>query len=570
MTKGERVGIIVNDVLVLNNIDKIQEENMLKKRFLRAVALLLVIATLGMLFIACGSDDENNGGNNNNANTNQNNNSGTGGNDSTGSNDSNNNNDNNDNNDDNNDDDDNNEDNKVLVDNVPDMDMQAYTMTVLCRENVMFLQEAYAEDGTGDQVTQSIYDRNYYIENRFNCFLTYEPVSEEDEGTLTKTFNKAVASGTQAYTLALGHMMYTANECLNGTMLDIKSLPYVNLDREYWHQSMNEAIEVNNKIYFTASDYCTSSTYYTWLMIFNMTTCAEKGIDVYGMVDNGTWTIDNLTDIASVNYADDGDKVVDFEDDKFGFLIHYNTAITNWMFALDIPVTTNPKDGLLELSFGNERSVKAAEKIYKLLFGSNNGSFVVQDLEFGQTFDPANPDMKITAKFGQGDALIAATKIYALENLRESDVLYGIVPYPKYDTAQENYYSHVDGRASLLFVPYILPESEYEYVGGLLEALTCATTNMVMPVIQLSALLGRYSEDSEAYKHLQDTLAGRSYAFAYVFNSACTSKPYWIFSKMMAAKTDNLTNFWKAFTRTAQRELRGLARDLEELHTNQK
>ena len=513
---------------------------MLKTNILRVVSLFLVLATLGVLVIGCSKPVDNNQQSGaNNGGTTQTPGGGDGG-------------------------------STVLVDNVPDMNMDGYTMTILCRENVMFLQEAIAEQGTGDQVTQAIFDRNDYIEGRFNCIIDAYAVSEENESTLTTTFNKSVSAGSMDYTMALGHMMYTATECLNGTMLDLKSLPYVNIERDYWHQSMNDAVEVNNRIYFTASDFCTSSTYYTWLMVFNMEQCEERDIDVYGMVEDGTWTIDKLTEIVSANYRDNGDNVVDFETDSFGFITHYNTALTNWVFALEVPVTTNPKDGDLTLTFGNERSVLAGEKLYDLLFESSDGAFILQDKEIGQTFSPENPDMKITTKFGQGGSLFVATKIFALENLRNSEVKYGIVPYPKFDTNQTNYYSHVDGRASLLFVPYILPEVEYEWVGGLLEALTCATTNKVMPVIQSAALLGRYSEDSEAYKHLQSALDGRSYAFAYVYDMSSKAKPYWIYSKMMAAKTDNLASVWGGHARTGQREFRTFATKLKALHNGGK
>ena len=458
----------------------------------------------------------------------------------------------------------------IVGDGLPEMDMMGYEFNILCRENVMFLQEAIADDGTGDQVKQAIYDRNFFVEEEYDCYITANGVTEADEGTLTRTWNLSITSGESIYKMGLAHMMYTGTEALNGTMLDLKTLPYVNMDKPYWHKSMQEAIEVNNKVYFTASDLCTSSIYYTWHMVFNMEDCDARNIDIYGMVEDGTWTIGNLWDIVSRCYVDDGDNVVEFEEDYFGFVIHENTAITNWTFALEVPVTTNPSAGQFEVLYGSDRYMKAAELIYDLLFESNNGAIIYKGKEVGATFDPENVDMKITTKFGNGDALIVATKIFALENLRTSEVKYGIVPYPKYDTDQQNYYSHVDGRASLLFVPYTLPEAETEYVGLLLEALSAATAEHVNPVIQKAALLGRYSEDSKAYQMLQDTLAGRTYAFAYVYDQASTTKPYWLYQSMMASRSDNFTDFWKSKARVADRDFKAIVKKLANLHTTKK
>ena len=83
--------------------------------------------------------------------------------------------------------------------------------------------------------------------------------------------------------------MTTASESLNGSMLNLKLLPNVNLEADYWNQSMNKEMTVGGKLYFTANEFCTSSFYFTWLMIFNMKMCEEREIDVYGMVNDGTW-----------------------------------------------------------------------------------------------------------------------------------------------------------------------------------------------------------------------------------------------------------------------------------------
>jgi hypothetical protein len=336
---------------------------MLKKTILRIIAFALVLAMLASFAVACNKDTGNSGNDDQQS---------SGGNTDEGG-----------------DKPDDPDDDEVITDADPvkvldgldDQDMQGYEFTVLCRENTVFLREATADSDTGDQVDQAVYDRNFYVEDRYNCLLLTAPVTEEPQDTLTKTYNKSVSVGENAYQLALAHMMYTAGECLNGTMLNLKLLPAIDLTKDYWHQSMNAAATVNDKIFFTASDYCTSSTYYTYVMTFNMDACEERGIDVYGMVDDGTWTIDALWEIVSKSYEDDGDNVVEFEDDKFGFITHYNTAIVNWLFALDVPVTSNPSAGEIEVFFGNDRSIKAVEKVYDLLYESSNGGFILTDEE---------------------------------------------------------------------------------------------------------------------------------------------------------------------------------------------
>ena len=354
----------------------------------------------------------------------------------------------------------------------------------------------------------------------------------------------------------------------------MRELPVINLEGEWWNQSLNRELTINGKLYFTANQYCTSSVYFTWLMIFNMAKCQEKNIDVYGLIDSGDWTIDKLYEIVSTAYGDaNGNKQVDIED-NYGLVTHYNTVLTNYIFAFNIPVTrTNASTGKLELAFNDEETpmIAATEKIYNLLFNSSNGTLYFTEELNNTHYKGILHDNAIATKFSQNDsALFANVRLLGLETLREAETVYGIIPFPKYNKDQTNYYSHVDGRGSLMFVPYTLPESEYQNVGTLLEALAIATHKDVMPVIQLSALLGRYSEDAQAYKCLEMTLAGRTYAFAYVFNSELGSQPYWSIVSIMKAKSNNFTNHWKTKARSANRELSTLITTIGKIHATKK
>ena len=160
--------------------------------------------------------------------------------------------------------------------------MDGYEFNALARVTSWFVNEVTAEDETGDLVLQSIYDRNWNIEDRYNCLLTNTLVGEDNNGSDGWTvWRNSVGSGESTYKVGLNHMMQTASESLNGTMLNLMDLDeYINLEAPYWNQSMNKELTVNNRLYFTANEYCTSSVYFTWLMIFNMEMCEQRGIDV--------------------------------------------------------------------------------------------------------------------------------------------------------------------------------------------------------------------------------------------------------------------------------------------------
>jgi hypothetical protein len=116
--------------------------------------------------------------------------------------------------------------------------------------------------------------------------------------------------------------------------------------------------------------------------------------------------------------------------------------------------------------------VTAVEKVYDVFWNSANGGILMKDSmnPYGILHDNA-----ICTKFATETALFANTRLLGLETLRTAEVKYGIIPFPKFNEEQEGYHSHVDGRGSLIFVPYTLPENEYENVGLLLDVLAKMT-----------------------------------------------------------------------------------------------
>ena len=500
------------------------------KKTLRVLAIVLLFATLSILFVGCKK---------NNANGNQESSASAGPNNSVSTNEG-----------------------EAYV--MPSVDLNGFVFSVLCRETELLKREVIpSSEMSGEQISEATFNRNLLIEERFNCIIGTNAVSESPESTLTNTFNRGVLSGDTDTHLALGHMHYAGKESLNGTMYNWYDVPGINFNYPWWHHSMIDAITYKNKMYMTASDFCTSSVYFTWIMIFNTQLAENHSIDVYSMVENGTWTLENFQKIVRDSYEGGGTNDIDITKDTFGFVTHDNTAITNWMFALDIPVSRFNANGEYELLLNSDRMINACEEIYKLLFESNNGTLYFNSHNLN-TYGMGSHDEAVTKKFGTGQAFFTACRILALENLRDNDLYYGIIPFPKYDEEQAAYHSHVDGRASLMFIPNNLDATTLEKVGMLVEALSYQTYTSVMPEIEDVALLGRYSPDQIAYQMLQDTLAGRSYAFTYVYNEISSAKPYWILTNLMKNDSSSFASEWASAEGVLKRDFREILNDLED------
>lgn len=454
--------------------------------------------------------------------------------------------------------------NGELSDDIPQLDMNELSFDILCRNTDVLYREAYVEELTNDPVSDEIYKRNKWVEARFNCTLNVLGVTESPATTLMTKFRNSVSNGDHEFDLCLDHMMYVAAESLKGTMYDWTDLKYTNFEKPWWHKSLLNEAKYANSVYFAASDYCISSVYFTWLMIFNKTLCENNHIDVYSSVEDGSWTIEKFYNIVKTCYSGtSGDGSVSVGD-TYGFATHYNTAVTNWMFALDIPVTSFKNDGEIELKINSDRMSNAVEKVYSLLFESGNGTLYLNNAALSK-LGITDHDLAVTTKFAANQLFFAATRIFALENLRSTDVDYGIVPFPKYNEEQENYYSHVDGRASVMFIPTDIEKNDRDNISAVIEALSYGSYTTVMPAIENAALLGRYSSDDTTYRMLEKTLAGRTYAFAYLYRNCCDTKLYWVLSSMMAEGSKSFSSEWRRLEKPAAREYAALSESLNNI-----
>ena len=84
---------------------------------------------------------------------------------------------------------------------------------------------------------------------------------------------------------------------------------------------------------------------------------------------------------------------------------------------------------------------------------------------------------------------------YYIPDLRNMEADFGILPYPKYSAAQENYYSRIEA-CDLTCVP--VTNSDLEKTSVILEAMACVSAEKVIPEYYEVALKSKYSRDSES------------------------------------------------------------------------
>ncbi len=86
---------------------------------------------------------------------------------------------------------------------------------------------------------------------------------------------------------------------------------------------------------------------------------------------------------------------------------------------------------------------------------------------------------------------------------------FGIIPYPKYEETQDNYYSRVSGGIRMMLVP--ITNTRLEETSMIMEALHCSAYNYQIPAYYDTVLKSKTANDEESSRMLDIVLANREY-----------------------------------------------------------
>jgi hypothetical protein len=247
--------------------------------------------------------------------------------------------------------------------------------------------------------------------------------------------------------------------------------------------------------------------------------------DIYGMVNDGKWTVDQLMTLTKGVYEDlNGNGTAD-ENDYYGFTSNCFSNSNTYLWAFDQPVVEITPDNEINITYNSEKTLSIIQKIQDLYYGQD-GSFVFKDHTKSYDF------------FRTGHALFANGFIgHSVTYYRDVENDYGIIPYPKWDEAQESYYTMADGNFSIIAAPITIQNTDM--VGAVVHALGAYSWKNVIPNYYDIALKVKGTRDEESVAILDTILNSRVIDFAYLYDAW---KGY-VFTFEALTYPDNKTEF---------------------------
>lgn len=399
---------------------------------------------------------------------------------------------------------------KQYMDEVPELDFGGAEFRMVVQTALM--NDAWAETGTGDQIDEAVYERNLYVQERLGVTIV-EPYNT-DWLSIDSYIVRMCESGTDEADLYLAHALQGGIAALNGNFINWldPEMKYVDFNKPWYPQDIVENLSMNGLLYLLPSDMCISLTSHTYCMYYNKEIAEDLKIgDMYELVENGEWTIDKLMELSKDYYIDDNNNNTRDKEDIYGFTSDIWSAINTYLWAFDYNIVSVDSEGNITGDFNNERVESIMSKISSLIY-DNEGTFPVR-----VNFDPEVDDNTAKTMFNASKTLFVNAYIGDSLQFFSDMEEFGIIPYPKWDTNQENYKTMVGGDFSILAIPKTAPD--LKMIGAVVEVMSAYSWREVIPVYYDLILKVRGTRDVESIEMLDRIMESRVVDFQYVYDN---------------------------------------------------
>ena len=321
--------------------------------------------------------------------------------------------------------------------------------------------------------------RNEFLRDTFG--FTLEAQYSTGVGSEIKT---AYTAGDSTYDFGFPQARAAATMAQSGALLDMSKINYLDFENPTWSQMFVNMLSYKGKLFYATGDISVNTFEAVRGLLFNKQIRIDNNLDdPYSLVREGEWTLDAFDAMNRASHLDlDGNGVMD-DKDQWGMVWQSVKGGIVFYYGCGENLTEIGEEQIPVISVGSERSYDVFSKVSNMI-ADTTAYFQCSDAE-------------ILDIFPGGRALFMTEVLYHVNSLRQSDVEFGILPMPKYDTMQANYVQSADGYC---ISPVVIPASTAnpDRSGFIVEALAEAACTMVKPEYYEVILKSKLSRDEES------------------------------------------------------------------------
>jgi len=340
------------------------------------------------------------------------------------------------------------------------------------------------DEESGVTLNDALYKRNQKIEDTYHVDLS-EYVYDFTNESILRT---AVLAGEDAYDL----IMLTCPSALTWwkeeMLIPMDELPNIDFAKGYWDQNINQSLSIGGVQYVAEGAFNLDIYDLTFCLLFNKSVADQFSVgDLYQTVSDGKWTYEAMrTAMLTVTADLNGDGKMD-DADRWGYTAHPKMVAPG--FWIGGGVTSISKDDNDQPY--NSMSEQSFSAVFDSIFN------VVHDSDAAYLTEGDQMDIPTECRliFEEDRALFIDMSFFYIDAMRSMDTDFGIIPYPKYEEAQDSYYSRV-----CYYFPTVVPvtNSDLDMTGYMLEILNYRSYHDVIPAYYEVALKTKGARDEES------------------------------------------------------------------------
>lgn len=346
-----------------------------------------------------------------------------------------------------------------------------------------------------DRLDAAVYKRDRLIEEKYGCKINvYEQQWNWSIPGYANEVYKVLASGDDMYDVIYVPINAQPSIITEGRLYNLENIRTLQLEKDWWDNSINNGYRIADNLYFASGSLMLQSFDSAWAIFFNQKLINEYRLDnPYDLVRNDGWTLDALMSTcrsaANVNSSPSFEWGTGDGDQLYGISAHPNLP-DKLIYASGERYVKEDSDGKFYFAAADsERFINVATKLMDFL--SYEGNLRASSEELGK--DGAG----YMYPFVNDRAVFLGAEIKTGRFLKQKgyETEYGIVPLPKYDANQKEYYTPIVENLLVFTVPTTCKNPEE--IGTVIDAMTYLGYTDVLPEYYNQTLFRGLNNDED-------------------------------------------------------------------------
>ena len=345
-----------------------------------------------------------------------------------------------------------------------------------------------AEELTGEVINDAVYNRNLVLEDTMGIKIVEAPMD-----SVTNTVKTSITAAADDYDIFTDGLNSLAPLVTQNLIMDFNNVPTIHPENAWWDQALYKDLSVGGGSYMMTGDISVMDNYGTWCYLFNKQLITDYSMEnPYDLVDSGKWTLDKHNEMARTATQDtDGDGKWTMAD-TYGYVTETYNNFAMWS-CFGYRICEKDENDLPYFTYDGDNQVTALMRVIECQYADFTNMGSKSTVTGGGSFQ----DNTRENQFAIGRALFYYAGMRNVTLFREADTDFGIIPAPKENEEQAQYYSSY---SVYNLTAYSLPVTiqDAAKVGDITEAMAHLSVYTLTPAYYDQTLIGKSTRDVES------------------------------------------------------------------------